>query len=66
MKMRALLMAALVALGACASAQRTLSYPAGMPDADVLTRLLTDANIALDDLVDVVAQQIRTYARKGS
>jgi hypothetical protein len=27
---------------------------------------LTDANIAQDDLVDVVREQIRTYARKGS
>ena len=27
---------------------------------------LADANIALDDLVDVVVRQIRTYARKGS
>ena len=27
---------------------------------------LTDANIALDDLVDVVREQIRTFARKGS
>jgi hypothetical protein len=35
MKMRALMLAALLALGACATAQRTLSYNAGMPDADV-------------------------------
>ena len=27
---------------------------------------LTDANIAQDDLVDVVREQIRTFARKGS
>ena len=35
MKMRAFLLVALFALGACASTQRTLSYNAGMPDADV-------------------------------
>jgi hypothetical protein len=35
MKARAFLLAALFALGACASTQRTLSYNAGMPDADV-------------------------------
>lgn len=35
MKMRAFLLVALFALGACASTQRTLSYSAGMPDADV-------------------------------
>lgn len=35
MKMRAFLLVALFALGACASTQRTLSYDAGMPDADV-------------------------------
>jgi hypothetical protein len=35
MKMRALVFASLVALGACASAQRTLSYNGGLPDADV-------------------------------
>jgi hypothetical protein len=35
MKLRALLSASLFALGACATAQRTLSYPAGYPDADV-------------------------------
>ncbi len=32
---RAMVFAALLALGACASAQLTLSYPAGRPDADV-------------------------------
>lgn len=36
MRMRAILMIALFALGACASVQRTLSYNAGMPDADVM------------------------------
>jgi hypothetical protein len=35
MKMRAFLLVVLFALGACASTQRTLSYRAGMPDADV-------------------------------
>lgn len=35
MKMRALLLVAALALSACASTQRTLSYDAGMPDADV-------------------------------
>lgn len=35
MKIRALLLVSLLALGACASTQRTLSYRAGMPDADV-------------------------------
>lgn len=35
MKTGALLLISLLALGACASAQRTLSYDAGMPDADV-------------------------------
>jgi hypothetical protein len=35
MKLRAFLLVALSALGACASTQRTLSYNAGMPDADV-------------------------------
>lgn len=35
MKIRALLLASLLALGACASTQRTLTYRAGMPDADV-------------------------------
>ncbi len=35
MKLRAFLLVALFALGACASTQRTLSYNAGMPDADV-------------------------------
>ncbi|ANP46090.1 hypothetical protein [Candidatus Viadribacter manganicus] len=35
MKMRAFLFVALFALGACASTQRTFTYPAGMPDADV-------------------------------
>lgn len=35
MKMRALLLVAAFALSACASTQRTLSYDAGMPDADV-------------------------------
>lgn len=35
MKMRAFLLVALFALGACASTQRTLSYNAGMSDADV-------------------------------
>lgn len=35
MKMRALLLVAALALSACASTQRTLSYNAGMPDADV-------------------------------
>ena len=35
MKIHALLLASLLALGACASTQRTLSYRAGMPDADV-------------------------------
>lgn len=35
MALRALLLASLLALGACASTQRTLSYRAGMPDADV-------------------------------
>jgi hypothetical protein len=35
MKLRALLLVSLFALGACASTQRTLSYNAGMPDADV-------------------------------
>jgi hypothetical protein len=35
MKMRALLLIAVLALGACASTQRTLSYRGGMPDADV-------------------------------
>ncbi|MBP6690421.1 MAG: hypothetical protein KA153_10540 [Hyphomonadaceae bacterium] len=35
MKIRAFLLVALFALGACASTQRTLSYDAGMPDADV-------------------------------
>ena len=33
--MRTFLFVALFALGACASTQRTLSYDAGMPDADV-------------------------------
>ena len=36
MRLRALLLAAAFALGACASTQRTLSYNAGMPDADVM------------------------------
>lgn len=36
MKLRALLIASLIALGACATAQRALSYPAGYPDADVV------------------------------
>jgi hypothetical protein len=35
MKLRAFMLASLFALGACATAQRTLSYPAGYPDADV-------------------------------
>ncbi|MGD9982230.1 MAG: hypothetical protein AB7H66_10110 [Hyphomonadaceae bacterium] len=35
MKLAALLLVAALALGACASTQRTLSYNAGMPDADV-------------------------------
>jgi len=35
MNIRALLAASLFALGACASTQRTLSYNAGYPDADV-------------------------------
>ena len=35
MKMRALLLVAVLALSACASTQRTLSYQGGMPDADV-------------------------------
>jgi hypothetical protein len=35
MKLGALLLVAALALGACASTQRTLSYRAGMPDADV-------------------------------
>jgi hypothetical protein len=35
MQARTLLLAALLALGACATAQRSLSYPAGYPDADV-------------------------------
>lgn len=35
MKMRALLLVAALGLSACASTQRTLSYHAGMPDADV-------------------------------
>jgi hypothetical protein len=35
MKMRALLLVAALALSACASTQRTLSYQGGMPDADV-------------------------------
>jgi hypothetical protein len=35
MKLRALLFAAAFALGACASAQRVLSYNNGYPDADV-------------------------------
>lgn len=35
MKVRALLLVAALALSACASTQRTLSYNAGMPDADV-------------------------------
>lgn len=35
MKMRALLLVAALALSACASTQRTLSYNGGMPDADV-------------------------------
>lgn len=35
MKMRALLLVTALALSACASTQRTLSYDAGMPDADV-------------------------------
>ncbi|MGQ0531382.1 MAG: hypothetical protein ACT4OF_01655 [Caulobacteraceae bacterium] len=35
MKTRALLLAALFALGACASTQHTLSYNAGWPDANV-------------------------------
>lgn len=35
MSMRAFLVVALFALGACASTQRTLSYNAGWPDADV-------------------------------
>jgi hypothetical protein len=35
MKLRAILLVAVFALGACASTQRTLSYRAGMPDADV-------------------------------
>ena len=36
MQLRILLLAGLLALSACASTQRTLSYNAGMPDADVL------------------------------
>lgn len=36
MHARAIFFAALFALSACASAQRTLSYPAGWPDADVM------------------------------
>jgi hypothetical protein len=36
MKLGAFLLVGLFALGACASTQRTLSYNAGMPDADVL------------------------------
>lgn len=35
MALRTILLASLLALGACASTQRTLSYRAGMPDADV-------------------------------
>jgi hypothetical protein len=35
MKLRAFLFASLFAVGACATAQRSLSYPAGYPDADV-------------------------------
>jgi len=35
MKFRGFVLAAMVALGACASTQRTLSYSAGWPDADV-------------------------------
>lgn len=35
MPLRAFLVACLLALGACASTQRTLSYNAGWPDADV-------------------------------
>jgi hypothetical protein len=35
MNMRALLLVAVLALSACASTQRTLSYRGGMPDADV-------------------------------
>lgn len=35
MKLRAVLLASLFALGACATAQRALSYRAGYPDADV-------------------------------
>ena len=35
MKVRALLLVSLFALGACATAQRTLSYSGGYPDADV-------------------------------
>lgn len=35
MKMRAILLGAVLALNACASTQRTLSYSAGMPDADI-------------------------------
>ncbi len=35
MKLRPFLLVSLFALGACATAQRALSYPAGHPDADV-------------------------------
>lgn len=35
MKIRALLLCSLLALGACASTTRTFSYRGGMPDADV-------------------------------
>jgi len=35
MRVRMLLLAALLVVSACASTQRVLSYPAGMPDADV-------------------------------
>ena len=35
MKLRSFLLTAAFALSACATAQRTLSYPAGYPDADV-------------------------------
>jgi len=79
MRIRALLLVSLLALGACASTQRTFTYRGGMPDADVYVgedryqiwfhereqRLMVQRGNPAP-LGALVAQNITVYARNTS